>query len=282
MITAFIKKIEKSVRSRYKTSLTRSRAFVKSKRKRFVKLGNPTVVIWIFGCQRSGTTFLEKIFRHDLDSEVFGEFSELTIAERKTVLRKPEELVKIVSSKNAKYAVIRPLFESDRALALMDLFPNSVGVWMFRNCEAVVNSMVNKWDDKFFSISKKVESDQNNFWRLEKVLQPLINEISHEKLNDVYAKYWVIRNTIPLEKKLIEDPRILFLEYNQLAMNPKESIKTVLNHTKKINIWKGFKSNARTDSINKNLDLKLASDITTKTSFLYQKLHGVSKKQFGL
>ena len=127
-------RVRNSITSRYKTFRIKQRARTKKYRSHRLNLGHPRAVIWIFGCQRSGTTFLENIFRHDLDSAVFGEFSELTIAPRKTVLNDRDVVTRIVQFQNAKYAVIRPLFESDRAIELMDWFPNSIGVWLFRDC----------------------------------------------------------------------------------------------------------------------------------------------------
>lgn len=275
-----LKKIKNSLTSRYKTAKIKARARHKKVRSNSIDLGNPEAVIWIFGCQRSGTTFLENIFRHDLDSVVFGEFSELTIAGRKTVLTSPNELVNIVSNKNAKYAVIRPLFESDRAIELMNLFPNSIGVWMFRDCPSVVDSMKRKWDKDFFNISKLVESDDENNWRLEKLLAPLNNSIDKVSIDELYAQYWMMRNSIPFEKNIIDDSRMFFLNYNTLAQYPKYTIGKILDATKKISLWADFKSNARTSSVNKKVLHNIESSTILKTNKIMNQLINLSSNQF--
>lgn len=275
-----VKRIKNSLVSRYKTAKIKARARQKRARSNSINLGNPKAVIWIFGCQRSGTTFLENIFRHDLDSVVFGEFSELTIAGRKTVLTNTNELVKIVSNKNAKYAVIRPLFESDRAIELMNLFPNSIGVWMFRDCPSVVDSMKRKWDKEFFNISKLVESDDENNWRLEKSLAPLNNAIDKVSIDELYAQYWIIRNSIPLEKNILNDSRMFFLNYKTLAQHPEYTIGKILEATKKISLWTDFKSNARTSSVHKKVIHNIESSTILTTNKIMQKLNNISSKQF--
>lgn len=274
-----LKRIKNSLTSRYKTVKIMARARRKKVRSNCIDLGNPEAVIWIFGCQRSGTTFLENIFRHDLDSVVFGEFSELTIAGRKTVLTSPNKLVNIVSDKNAKYAVIRPLFESDRAIELMNLFPNSIGIWMFRDCPSVVDSMKRKWDKEFFNISKLVESDDENNWRLEKSLAPLNNAIDKVSIDELYAQYWIIRNSIPFEKAFIQDSRLLFLNYESLVLNTMKSISKILNATDCIDLWKGFKFDSRSSNVGKTITHKIQNHTLERSYEVYRNLINLSSKK---
>lgn len=223
----FLHKIRNSIKGRYKTYSVKSRNRIKSIRKKFVKLGEPQAVIWIFGCQRSGTTFLENVFRHDLDSVVFGEFSELAIAEDKTVLKPNEELKSIVLSKNAKYAVIRPLFESDRMEELLGIFPNSIGIWLYRDSEAVVDSMIRKWDDQFFNISKQNETNADGQWRLNEIAENIRNE--YQELYDQYSSYWKFRNMIPFKFPELLNSKLLLINYSDITKNPGIIISGVFN-----------------------------------------------------
>lgn len=219
---SILKKITNSVKGRYKTYSIKFRNWIKSVRKKIIDLGEPQAVIWIFGCQRSGTTFLENIFRHDLDSVVFGEFSELAIAKDRTVLKQNDQLKNIVLSNNAKYAVIRPLFESDRIEELLNIHPNSIGIWMYRDFEAVVDSMLRKWDDQFFLISKKNETNDNGKWRLEE----LAVEIQNEKKEpyEQYISYWKSRNKIPFKFPDLINNKLLLINYSDLTDNPEKII----------------------------------------------------------
>lgn len=276
LVRLFLLRVKKSLVSRYKTFCTRQRARFKALRARYVSLGPPKSVIWIFGCQRSGTTFLERIFRHDLDSVVFGEFSELTIAEGKTVLSEPHRIRAIVESKNARYAVIRPLFESDRAPELLELFPNSVGVWLFRDWPHVVDSMIRKWGDTFFDISKRVESDTRGVWRLEGQIKAIQQDVRCRNMPDplaeVYALYWLMRNQIPFRTGLINHPKVIFLSYEQLVLAPRVHVDRIMKKAGLGGVWKGFRADAFTSSLYRPVNIEVSEETRMKCDKVYQEL----------
>lgn len=267
-----IKRVFRSISSRKKTFLVKKRKRKKEKFQLNYNLGAPEVVIWIFGCQRSGTTFLENIFRQDFNSVVFGEFSELTITEGRTVLSNKDNIFKIVHNKNAKYAVIRPLFESDRANELLNIFPNSVGVWMFRDFYSVIDSMKRKWNNDFFLISKKVESDEQNKWRLLDKYFKQLQEINSKNVDEFYGQYWYDRNLLPFVQNLHKDERVLFIEYNKLVNNPEEYIQRILNKTSCIEIWSDIKVSAFKKTILINENLNMHQKTIEKSNLLYSKL----------
>jgi hypothetical protein len=275
-IKVFSSRVQKSLNSRYKTFQVNQRARLKHYRSQLIDLGNPQAVIWIFGCQRSGTTFLETIFRHDLDSVVFGEFSELTLSENKTVLSEPERIQKIVQSKNACYAVIRPLFESDRALELMNLFPNSIGVWLFRDCPHVVDSMIRKWEDRFFEVSKQNESDERGMWRLEQAIESIYvaaqSALPEDPTMEAYARYWLFRNQIPFHAGLQQDPRVVFLSYRQLVLTPRMQVERIMKRAGMADVWKDFKVNAFTSSIDRPVQLNISEETVAHCDQIYQQL----------
>jgi hypothetical protein len=257
-------RVNNSLQSRYKTFLVNQRAQRKRYRSQFMNLGYPKVVIWIFGCQRSGTTFLENIFRQDLDSVVFGEFSQLTISPDKTVLSDLETVHEIVESQNAKYAVIRPLFESDRAADLLNLFPNSVGVWLFRDCPHVVNSMIRKWGGNFFERSREVESDQRGMWRLEETNQSLSVAaqiaVPNDPLAEMYARFWLARNLIPFHTSLHQDRRMVFMSYHQLVSSPHGNMEKLLKKAGMPGVWQDFNPDADTSGLERSVDLMITEE----------------------
>ncbi len=269
-------RVNNSLQSRYKTFLVNQRAQRKRYRSQFMNLGHPKVVIWIFGCQRSGTTFLENIFRQDLDSVVFGEFSQLTISPDKTVLSDLDKVHSIVEAQNAKYAVIRPLFEADRAIELLDLFPNSVGVWLFRDCPHVVDSMLTKWKDRFFEISKQNESDGNGKWRLEekaRSIQSQVRETSAvDPVAEAYARYWLLRNQIPFDLSLASDERCLFISYSQLVSDPETSVKRIMDRAGMNGLWRDFKADAQTSRIARPVEPEISADTLRQCEQVYRRL----------
>lgn len=271
-------RVRNSITSRYKTFRIKQRARIKDYRSHMLDLGRPQTVIWIFGCQRSGTTFLENTFRHDLDSAVFGEFSQLTIHPAKSILSDLNNVREIVQSQNAKYAVIRPLFESDRVIDLLNLFPNSVGVWLFRDCPHVVDSMIRKWGDRFFEISKRNES-KNGLWRLEERVMQIQSQVrkmsATDPIAEAYACYWLLRNQIPFYLSLFNDKRVCFISYNQLINDPEINVKRIMERAGLNVLWRGFKANAQTSRVARPVSPEISDETLQKCEQLYQKLDGL-------
>lgn len=271
-------RLRNAFQSRYKGSKVKWRARIKKIRGQFLSFGSPEHVIWIFGCQRSGTTFLENIFRHDLNSSVFGEFSELTIGHRKTTLKDNRLIKKVVLSKNAKYTVIRPLYESDNANDLLDLFSGSVGVWCFREPIAVVDSMMRKWGNQFFEISKEVESNTKDYWRLEEKIK-FISQSAQGNIAEQYAQFWLLRNKIPFDLGLHKNSKYFFLDYNTLISNPREAIKNIMSKNPNLSIWSNFRADARSPRTRKNVVLDIKPETLKACTELFKKLKQIERNQ---
>jgi hypothetical protein len=82
---------------------------------------------FIVGCQRSGTTMLNKAFDNDLRSKTYGEFG---LAKgfgcgTPTRLLPYDEISQIFSKEKAPFLIVKPLVESQNIVQLLDYFPNS-------------------------------------------------------------------------------------------------------------------------------------------------------------
>jgi hypothetical protein len=256
-------------------------ARLKEVRSRLNDPGSPQAAIWIFGCQRSGTTFLENIFRQDLDSVVFGEFSELTIREDKTVLAGPEIVRARIGSQRAKYAVVRPLYESDRARELLGLFPAGVGIWLYRDCAHVVDSMVRKWGAGFFEVSRRNETDDDGNWRLEEPLDDIRSEAAsidpHAPVEELYARYWLLRNRLPFDLGLDDDPGMIFLNYRTLISDPHASIRAVMKRAGLRGLWKGFNPEVDRSRADRPVDPPISAETLRRCSEIYGRLEDLGR-----
>lgn len=250
----FITRALRSAEYRLKKRREHARSAYKACRQRLVRLGPPRFHVWILGCQRSGTTLLEQIFRRDLDSAVFGEFSELAIAPDKTCWRDLSSVRDILFSCNARYTVARPLFESDRAAEILDFFANSAAVWLFRDYRNVVDSMKRKWNDSFFEVSRRNESDASGNWRLADVHCSILNEARQGEaactVDDVYATYWLKRNELFFQQHLDRSERTILVDYRSLVTDPPGCVDSILKRCGGAGVWDGFKSDAHTRSLN--------------------------------
>ncbi len=89
--------------------------------------GLPRSILFIVGCQRSGTSIMQIVFKRDMNTRSFGEFSELSSNDSKSGIRLNSfELVEKEFSKvKAPFIVAKPLVESQNILQLLDYFRNS-------------------------------------------------------------------------------------------------------------------------------------------------------------
>lgn len=198
----------------------------------------PKATLFIFGCQRSGTTHLERLFRADPRSVVFGEFSALSVDPGKTVWVPLSELRRRLDNAAGDYAVVRSLLASHMAAEALNIIPGSRAVWMFRRAEEVVASMQRKWAGNFETISRSVESDASGHWELEALWRDLHGEVAEMSVaepgsegfvRDLYALYWYARNVSYFDRDLKSDRRIRLLDYRTLLENPAESVRTLTN-----------------------------------------------------
>jgi hypothetical protein len=208
---------------------------------------------FIFGCQRSGTTHLERLFRSDPRSTVYGEFSVLSIEPEKTFWRPMPDIARTLTSHAGTYAVARSLLFSHRAREALDAVSPSIGVWMFRDAESVVDSMIRKWGPAFRAISERVETDTEGAWQL----RGLWDEIEREadaigsqgdgRVRDVYALYWQRRNQSLFEGGLAGDGRMILLDYADLVADPKAAVGRILGKGGVPSARIGFPQRTRND-----------------------------------
>ncbi len=190
---------------------------------------HPKTTLFIFGCQRSGTTHLERLFRADPRSVVFGEFSELSIDPAKTVWPELPELGRRINAAHGDFVAARSLLASHKAAEILDAIEGARAVMMFRQADEVVASMMRKWPGDFEEISRRVETDASGHWDLEKLwldIHACIDDLSDAepgsdaRRRDIYALYWVRRNEIYFDLGFDRDDRIRLLDYRTLLNEP--------------------------------------------------------------
>ena len=225
--TEFLSKARRSLSARYATYRWRGFEAVKPVvQRRFP--APPAGTVFIFGCQRSGTTHLERLFRADPRSVVHGEFSDLSVTPDKTLWQPFDDMAKRIAQDHARYVVIRSLLASHRILDTLDAWPDASAFWVFRDANSVVDSMMRKWGGDFFEISKRVESAADGSWDL----ADLWSKIQHEARTlapaaegldywrNVYALFWCERNSLALDFNLAAHPRVIMADYADVTQRP--------------------------------------------------------------
>jgi len=230
-------------------------------------------LLFVVGCQRSGTSLMNRIFTRDLNASVYRESSWLSSKDKgkrslddmakQLRLNSFEDLQKSFEKNKASLIVLKPLVESQNILDLLNCFPESKALWMYRHYKDVAYSMLQRFspNSSIRDLRYIIKNDQNN-WRSEAAsdeVRSIISQYFSEDMNvyDACALFWFARNRLFYELNLGKDSRILLCKYENLVTQPSEEIMKIykfinnnctLNHKslKEIN----NKSVGKGDSVN--------------------------------
>ncbi len=171
---------------------------------------------------------MSKVFDADPNSRVYDEISKLSSDDKVEGLRfnDLDEVLKMMSGGAASLVVSKPLVESHRVIDLLDLFPNSYAIWMYRHYNDVVSSNLKRWgdDNGFSDLQPIVDNDQSN-WRAVD-LDPEARELISTKMQgeltpaDAAALFWYSRNTHYFRQNLRADSRVLLYRYENVVTDP--------------------------------------------------------------
>jgi hypothetical protein len=185
-------------------------------------------VLFILGCQRSGTTLMQQIFDADLDAKVYGEFSEITRTANTPNLRlRPLDEVRGIIARNpARLVVAKPIAETQNALRLLEKFPGARVVFLYRHYAAVASSNLRLFGRRngINNLRPIVKGETEN-WRSENVpadVRALVAARFHENMNphDAAALFWYVRNRFFFDLGLDRRADVLPLRYEDLLRDP--------------------------------------------------------------
>lgn len=193
----------------------------------------PKTILFIIGCQRSGTSLMTRIFENDFKTKIYNERSVLSSDDKINGkrLNSLDKVKKIIDNDRVEFVVVKPLVESQNANQLLEFFPNSKALWMFRNYRDVVSSNL-----KLFGIQRGIRNlkpivlRESNNWRSEHVSEytrDIINQYFSEDMNpyDAAALFWFARNRIFFEKNLDSSSAVGMCRYEDLVVQPKITMK---------------------------------------------------------
>lgn len=185
-------------------------------------------VVFIVGCQRSGTSMLHHLFRLDRNTVTYDEESPLsygTLGKITRYIPLPEVKIKIEADRSP-LVVAKPLVESQDLSPLLDLFPDTKAVWMFRHYADVASSNLKYFssDTGFKDLIPILARDPEN-WRSRNLAEADIQAIEavySEAMDphDAAALFWYARNSLYFSLGYENDPRIALCRYGDLVTNP--------------------------------------------------------------
>lgn len=188
-------------------------------------------VIFIFGCQRSGTTITQRLIELDPQVVSYGEGDAPYFyqwPERANRLLDEEVIKVLLRSEKSPRVLLKPLYESQRAVELMSAFPRSQAVWVFRNYQDVIASHRSYYHhrDPRQYVESLLRQDSESWLgaHCSEELQALLKDLSDADLSvdDLYGLFWIAR--CELYWPLRDDPRVCLLDYDRLRESPNEVV----------------------------------------------------------
>jgi hypothetical protein len=187
-------------------------------------------LVFILGCQRSGTSMTYWIFERDLRVKIYREASELSSqdAVERIRLNPLPAVQETVAKDRVPIVVMKPLVESQRANDLLEYFPGSKIVWLYRHYQDVASSNLKAFGkDQGIEDLRPIVLQEPRNWRSERVSQETRETIrhyfsEHMKPYDAAALFWYARNQLFFDPGLDHSPRVMMCRYEELVRRPSD------------------------------------------------------------
>jgi hypothetical protein len=186
-------------------------------------------VLFIVGCQRSGTTMMLRLFDADFNCRGFNDFSELTSADTKSGVRwNPlPDVAAVINRVAAPLVVAKALVETQNVRKLLDYFPFSKALFIYRRRYAdVACSDMEKFGARngVYNLTPIAAGDPHN-WRSEgasRSVQELAARLWSEEMNpnDAAVLFWYARNQLFFDLDLANHPAVMLCQYEYLTQHP--------------------------------------------------------------
>jgi hypothetical protein len=201
--------------------------------------GHPRIV-WVFGCQRSGTTMLRSFIGFDprVDDQGEGDppyFWQVPVEDPRYLRAIPdEEIARLAAQSRSEVVLIKPLHDSQRAAALLNRFPDSKGIWIFRHYHEVILSHLNYYRGRYDPLPyvKDLLDLSEGSWKSEGLGESMRDFIlTHRHLATTptagFALFWLARNSLLFEQL---HPRLATLHYADLVEHPRAALAFLSQH----------------------------------------------------
>ncbi|WP_395736476.1 hypothetical protein [Prosthecobacter sp.] len=200
---------------------------------------NPRIV-WVFGCQRSGTTMLRNFIGFDSRVNDQGEgdppfFRQLPVEDLQYLRLHPdEEVARLLAAQRSQVVLLKPLHDSQRAAALLNTFPGSKGIWIFRHYREVILSHLTYYKGRYeaFPYLRDLFELNEQSWKAEGLGEEMRSYILENKglattPTAAFALFWLARNSLLFDQ---EHPDLMTVNYNSLVEQPGKSLELLGKH----------------------------------------------------
>jgi len=179
--------------------------------------------VFVAGMQRSGTNMLMDVLEKSLDTDVYHERDPRAFDNYR--MRDAGQIQHLVDHSAASSFVIKALCELQDLTWLMEKFEPAKTVWIVRDYNDVVNSMLRSFGNMAKQVHRIVRDPASSGWlglgmsaETLVVLRGLVSESLDDRTAS--ALQWYFRNILYFEQGLDQDRRVLPVRYEKLVTNP--------------------------------------------------------------
>ena len=182
-------------------------------------------LVFIVGAQRSGTRLPLELLDASADVATFSEGVDPYFDR---VLLRPLDVVEAcVRRSPARVIALKPICETHRTIELLDRFPGSKAIWIFRHFEDTVNSATVKWTSGRAAVRRLARREyQPTDWRAggltEETLR-LVGRLYDERMSEheANAVLWYLRNDLFFALGADQRADVLLVRYEDLMREPR-------------------------------------------------------------
>ncbi len=197
-------------------------------RRRRPAVGQKTVAL-ILGCQRSGTTMVQRTLDRLMDVDKFEEHDQRAFRDCRIVGREVRNA--LIERSTAQCVLFKPICDSHLALDLFADHPESKVIWIYRDYRDVANSSIAYWGDQAKLFIEDLLDGGGDWgvsqWNREKVTEACLRELGQACSEGLTphggcALFWWMRNDLFFTQSLQSHPDVLLVRYEDAVERPNE------------------------------------------------------------
>ncbi|MCB9930411.1 MAG: sulfotransferase [Alphaproteobacteria bacterium] len=181
-------------------------------------------VTFLSGFPRSGTNMALDVFEWSGKTEVFREND--SRMNTNFLLKGNDVIASLVHASPAKCVMVKALQDGHRLRELMDLFPGSGAMWMYRHYDDCVNSILQHWPGHRNGIDDIVRDGSDAAeWRGKNTSDETLAHLRSQYRPDwndatCNAWFWCLRHQFFFDQQFDRNSRVALVRYESLVTDP--------------------------------------------------------------
>ena len=233
--------------------------------------------LFIAGMQRSGTNMLMNVLEKSMETDVYHERDSRAFVNYQ--MRSVIEIESLIKRSSAHICVIKALCELQDLSVLMNRLSPAKTVWIVRQYDDVVNSMLRSFGNMAKQVLRIVDNRDSSGWigrGMSDETHAVLKDMVSDSLDDATASalQWYLRNMLFFDQSFDADRRVMLVGYEKLASNPVDEFARIFNFIG-IDFSTGLAGMVTPRSIGKNPPSQIDPAVRTLCDDLYDRFHAL-------